>query len=1145
MDDKRGGKKKDKRKSRSRSRSRSPDYGRRRREHRSNSRDPRRRPRDMDASNMRRRRGRHSPSPPPPPMMQDVPPPPMIGNASYMGTGPIYDAYGGYGPPAAQGYMTTGYVGYDYGAPAVATIDSYGAMVSAPPPMMMGQPIPPGDEYGSQQGWSAPPPGMPVIQETEEEKRKREAAIALEVRNQRASLKKQRDDYQRRAGALKRELKILKQQRGDLSSGRDPPSPTTSNFIKENDKLQSQIQSKISTIENVIDMLDGIIGKDKSPTPPPPPINTSGSPNHETGSKNRKESESSASPERLKNEVLETMKRGKAKKEEKSTVKTEADDDRKRRSHYNFIYYDPELHWCSKCDIFPKTAKEYLNHLHSEQHLAATSTSQEYPWREKLPPDDSTNHPGLPSKRTPIRGLQFFIPATAWYCKVCNYWMGDLHCASVHLKSKMHGDNYGEFIDSQPNFEIDWMTERQKAYERMRDSDRQQQQASTTTRDVPDSGAAQARVAGQGELDFLTASSLQKDTGIDLGGKKKKKSKKEEKREKKKKKRSKKKKKAASSSSSSTSSDSDSDSDKKSTRGDEFDPATSIRVAMRNILKAQEAAKDGHLHPLDASAGKWTVVQPAPPPQELTAPPPPFMTAGAESREKKRDELMLSQWVTPDPVISETEKQLLEQLKGKMTKRRDEVPSKGGDGDRSDRGRRATADDGRRGGGGDDGRRGPGDDGRRGGGDDGRRGGGDDGRRGATDDGRRGAPDDRRRSRSITPPWRRNFSPSRRFGFGRDRRSPPDRRRERDAERGGRFDRRRRSRSRGRRSPSYGRGRFRLRRSYSRSRSRSRSRPRVIEKPVVNFPPEPKPKPEKKHKEKKDEEKKEKKQPVSMAIGQKKLPFIGRMPVFKKQQQDLKKEESYAVEEVIGSEPIGVENGSKLQSEEFVDMMPDPYQFVALMGAPPPPPNHPSKPDESILPPGIDETEADLVPKPISDAPIPRKGPLPKDFQEALDIIFDGDRQKPGDVIANETKLPEVMPPEPVVPVLDTDQPQMIVPEAIEIYNQQIAAQYNTAVVSGAAVSYDDESQNQPLEMGSNDGMVVEHSSDSLFPPTSSPGDNTTSNDDGTAMSSEPEIPQAPPPPEIENEETRRKRAELEELAMLGIDADDMAAQIF
>ncbi|XP_062560487.1 zinc finger matrin-type protein CG9776 [Armigeres subalbatus] len=1110
MDDKRDGKKRDKkiRKSRSPSRekrrtpSRSPSYGRRRRD-RSRSRDRIRRRSPSPPPMRRRGRGRRSPSrsPPPPPGMQ-IPPPPMIGNpaavaaSAYMGTGPpMYDAYGGYAvpPPPAPTYMGdmgAGYGAYDYGGPSVPPPDGYAGMMNAQGTMMMGQPGPPGEEYGGAGGWN--------VQETEEEKRKREAAIALEVRNQRASLKKQRDDYRRRASALKRELKTLKQQRSDLCSGRDPPSPTTNSFVKENDKLQSQIQSKISTIENVIDMLEGIIGKDKTPTPPPPPISDSPKKSSKSPSKERGKRSESGSPERLKKEVLQTMKR-KDRKDDKSAVKTEPNDaDHKRKPQYNYIYYDPELHWCSVCNIFPKTAKEYLNHLHSEQHRSKLTgeVSKDFPWREKQTTEDPKNDPDLPSKRTPIRGLQFFVPATAWYCKICDYWMGDLPSASVHLKSSKHSDQYGEFIDSHTNFEIDWMSDRQKAYEKMRDSDRQPQ-ANTKTTDNATPAAVLSAVGG-GDVDFITGSSLQKESGE---GKKRKKSK-DDKKEKKKKKRSKKKKKrAASSSSSSSSSDSDSDSDQKSTKGDGFDPATSIRVAMRNLLKAQEAAKDAQ-QVEESTAGKWTVVQTASVPKELAAPPPPFMTDGAESREKKRDELMISQWVTPDPIISESEKKLLEQLKGKLKKRDDGPPGSGRHQDDEGRGR-----------------------------------GNDRRSKSKSPPWRRGSRSPGRRGNSRSPIRRSSRSPIRRGGF---RRSPMDRRRERDFDRG-RFDRRRRSRSRGRRSPSYGRGRFRMRRSYSRSRSRSRSRGRrVIEKPIVNFPPEPKPKPEKKIKEKKDDDKKEKK-PVTLAIGQKKLPFIGRMPVFKKQQQEAKKEEATPPENTIGSATASVENGTKQQPEEFVDMMPDPYQYVALMGAPPPPPSHPSKPD-SILPPGIDEADADLVPKPISDAPIPRKGPLPKDFQEALDILFDGDKPKPADIIANETKLPEMVPQVPIVPIIDTDQPQMIVPEAIEIYNQQIAAQYSTAVVSAPAIAYDDESQNQPLEMAKATDMAVDHSADSLPPaPTdSSPPMPPT----GENESVEP-MPPAPPPPEIENEETRRKRAELEELAMLGIDADDMAAQIF
>lgn len=35
--------------------------------------------------------------------------------------------------------------------------------------------------------------------------------------------------------------------------------------------MQMQIENKIATIENVIDMLSGMIGPDKSPSPQPPP----------------------------------------------------------------------------------------------------------------------------------------------------------------------------------------------------------------------------------------------------------------------------------------------------------------------------------------------------------------------------------------------------------------------------------------------------------------------------------------------------------------------------------------------------------------------------------------------------------------------------------------------------------------------------------------------------------------------------------------------------------------------------------------------------------------------------------------------------------------------------------------------------------
>lgn len=48
-------------------------------------------------------------------------------------------------------------------------------------------------------------------------------------------------------------------------------------------------------------------------------------------------------------------------------------------------------------------------------------------------------------------GLPFFVSAAAWYCKLCNQWMGDLHCASAHLKSDIHE---AKFAVSDLKFEI-------------------------------------------------------------------------------------------------------------------------------------------------------------------------------------------------------------------------------------------------------------------------------------------------------------------------------------------------------------------------------------------------------------------------------------------------------------------------------------------------------------------------------------------------------------------------------------------------------------------------------------------------------------------------------------------------------------------
>lgn len=43
---------------------------------------------------------------------------------------------------------------------------------------------------------------------------------------------------------------------------------------------------------------------------------------------------------------------------------------------FNIVHFDPELHWCRVCNVFPRTAKEFLNHLHAPDHKQNLSVRQ-------------------------------------------------------------------------------------------------------------------------------------------------------------------------------------------------------------------------------------------------------------------------------------------------------------------------------------------------------------------------------------------------------------------------------------------------------------------------------------------------------------------------------------------------------------------------------------------------------------------------------------------------------------------------------------------------------------------------------------------------------------------------------------------------
>ncbi|KAG7305214.1 hypothetical protein JYU34_009253 [Plutella xylostella] len=299
-----------------------------------------------------------------------------------------------------------------------------------PPTISAVQPNPQPPAEWNQMALPPPPtaPSSSFIPNIEDQIKK-EAAIESEMRHQKAALSKQREDYIKKAGILKKELDTLKDQRNELrGDSRRSPSPDTKRFLKENTKLQLEIQNKLKTINNVVDMLNGIIGEEAQETV---------------------ESDESG-------ETRETR-TSKRKSRSPSTGK------------FNYVYYDPEMHWCRVCNEFPPTAKDYLNHLHSPAHHKMAAQHMEAPWHTVTGINEGfPSYPSAPTKRTPIRGLQFFVPSTAWYCKLCDQFIGDLHCASAHLKSIVHSKNYSNFVEQNPHWETDWMSDRQKSVEKSR-----------------------------------------------------------------------------------------------------------------------------------------------------------------------------------------------------------------------------------------------------------------------------------------------------------------------------------------------------------------------------------------------------------------------------------------------------------------------------------------------------------------------------------------------------------------------------------------------------------------------------------------------------------------------------------------------------
>lgn len=145
-------------------------------------------------------------------------------------------------------------------------------------------------------------------------------------------------------------------------------------------------------------------------------------------------------------------------------LKEDVNEIKKTRLSNRYNYYDPQQHWCELCDVITDKLNDYLNHLHSKEHeerLQSTGVPST-PWHKK--------HPVVPEEkggiRIPFNGLQNLQPVKAWYCELCDVWMGDLHCAQLHMTSSGHNDQHLKRSMERPDSALSQTVKKQAALRR-------------------------------------------------------------------------------------------------------------------------------------------------------------------------------------------------------------------------------------------------------------------------------------------------------------------------------------------------------------------------------------------------------------------------------------------------------------------------------------------------------------------------------------------------------------------------------------------------------------------------------------------------------------------------------------------------------
>ncbi|XP_050406192.1 E3 ubiquitin-protein ligase RBBP6 isoform X2 [Patella vulgata] len=170
---------------------------------------------------------------------------------------------------------------------------------------------------------------------------------------------------------------------------------------------------------------------------------------------------------KLQEEIAEQIKAlRKASEEPVDLSKFENEEDSKQepqkqespKSSVRYKFKDPGQHWCRCCNMVMNYAVEYCKHLKSKTHLQKADP-YDRPWHLHSMTKKQESTKG-PVQNLPMTGTEFMMSVDAFYCSLCNEYMGDVTSAEAHLNEHSHFLKYKAYLKKNPFYEKRYMLEK-------------------------------------------------------------------------------------------------------------------------------------------------------------------------------------------------------------------------------------------------------------------------------------------------------------------------------------------------------------------------------------------------------------------------------------------------------------------------------------------------------------------------------------------------------------------------------------------------------------------------------------------------------------------------------------------------------------